>query len=101
MYFVEFQKCNNNYSYFIENFYTTAGGLDHGMTLNFCLIKNCGNCPTFSSVPSSRDEKYLTVAWFIRTALSSHLHSKIMQGSSCNVWPCAALCLIKLKHIFQ
>jgi len=77
MYFVEFKKCNNNYYYydyyFIENF---TGGLDHGMTLNFCLMKNC---PTFSSVPSSRGEKYLTVAWFIRTALSLHLYAKIMQ----------------------
>ena len=99
MYFVEIKKCNNRTSYFIENFYTTAGGQDYGiMTLNFCLMKNCSNCPTFSSVPSSRGEKYLTVAWFIRTALSSHLHYKIMQWSSCNVWPCAALCLVKLTY---
>ena len=45
-----------------------------GMTLNFCLMKNC---PTFSYVPSSRGETYLTVPWFIMTALSSHFHAKI------------------------
>ena len=45
-----------------------------GMTLNFCLMKNC---PTFSSFPSPRGETYLMVAWLIMTALSSHLHAKI------------------------
>ena len=74
MYFVEFKKCDTIIIIIIIFILLQVDWIiATGMTLNLCLMKNC---PTFSSVPSSRGETYLMVAWFIMTALSSHLHAK-------------------------